>query len=165
MKKILIFGNSGSGKSTLAKKLRVSFDLPHLDLDILAWEETQPPTRKELSKSISTLDIFMSKHNSWVIEGCYADLLTYVSQRANEIIFLNPGNEVCIERCKSREWEPHKYESKDAQDKNLDMLIDWVKEYDKREDEFSLKSHKSLFSSYLGKKIEVTNNDEYIVEL
>ena len=165
MKKILIFGNSGSGKSTLAKKLKTLFDLEHLDLDSLAWEETQPPTRKALSESISILDIFMSKHNSWVIEGCYADLLTYVSQSVNEIIFLNPGHEICIARCKSREWEPHKYESKDAQDKNLDMLIHWVKEYDNREDEFSMKSHKSLFSSFFGKKTEITNNDEYIVDL
>lgn len=165
MKKILIFGNSGSGKSTLAKKLRTSFGLQHLDLDILAWEETQPPTRKALSESISILDIFMSKHNSWVIEGCYADLLTYVSQSANEIIFLNPGNKICIERCKSREWEPHKYESRDAQDKNLDMLMEWVTEYDKREDQTSLKSHKSLFSSFLRKKIEIRNNDEYTADL
>ena len=154
MNKILIFGNPGSGKSTLAKTLEASFALQHLDLDILAWEETQPPTRNALNKSISILETFMSKHNSWVIEGCYADLLTYVSQSANEIIFLNPGNEICTERCKRREWEPHKYESKDAQDKNLDMLINWVKEYDKREDEFSLKSHTSLFSSYFGKKLK-----------
>lgn len=165
MKKILIFGNSGSGKSTLAKKLKTSFDLQHLDLDVLAWEDTQPPTRKALAESISSLDIFMSKHNSWVIEGCYTDLLAYVSQKANEIIFLNPGNEICIERCKSREWEPHKYESKDAQDKNLDMLMEWVNDYDNREDETSLKSHNSLFLSFLGKKTEVANNDEYIVEL
>lgn len=165
MKKILIFGNSGSGKSTLANKLQLNYGLQHLDLDILAWEETQPPTRKVLSESISILDTFMSKYNSWVIEGCYADLLTHVSQQANEVIFLNPGNEICIERCKSREWEPHKYESKDAQDKNLDMLINWVKEYDEREDEFSLKSHNSIFSSFVGEKTEVKNNDEYIVDL
>ena len=165
MKKILIFGNSGSGKSTLAKKLKTSFYLQHLDLDVLAWEDTQPPTRKALDESISSLDIFMSKHNSWVIEGCYTDLLAYVSQKANEIIFLNPSNEVCIERCKSREWEPHKYESKDAQDKNLDMLMEWVNDYDNREDETSLKSHKSLFLSFLRKKTEVTNNNEYIVDL
>ena len=165
MRKILIFGNSGSGKSTLAMKMKANFSLQHLDLDVLAWEKTQPPTRKALSESVSILDIFMSKHNSWVIEGCYADLLTYVSQSANEIIFLNPGNEICIDRCKSREWEPHKYESKDAQDKNLDMLMEWVNEYDKREGETSLKSHKSLFSSFMGKKIEVRNNDEYVVDL
>ena len=165
MKKILIFGNSGSGKSTLAKKLKMSLGLQHLDLDILAWDDTQPPTRKALGKSSSLLDIFMSKHNSWVIEGCYSDLLTYVSNKANEMIFLNPGNEICIERCKAREWEPHKYESKNAQDKNLDMLMEWVNDYDDREDETSLKSHQFLFLSFLGKKTEVRNNDEYIVDL
>ena len=165
MKKILIFGNSGSGKSTLANKLRASFGLQHLDLDILAWEETQPPTRKVLSESVLILENFISKHNNWVIEGCYADLLTYVSKSANEIIFLNPGKETCIERCESREWESHKYESKEAQDKNLDMLINWVKEYDDREDEFSLKAHKFIFSSFAGKKTEVKNNEEYILDL
>ena len=84
----------------------------------------------------------------------YADLLDYVSKQASEIIFLNPGVEVCIQNCRSRPWEPHKYSSRDEQDKNLDMLIDWVKKYDTREDEFSLKAHSELYESFTGYKTE-----------
>lgn len=162
MKKILIFGNSGSGKSTLAKKMSASFDLQHLDMDTLAWENTQPPTRKSTNKSISILDNFLSQYNGWVIEGCYTDLLTYVSEKANEIIFLNPDTDVCVRRCQLREWEPHKYKSKVAQDENLEMLIKWVKEYENRTDEFSLKSHQALYDSFLGLKSEI-RNENYIL--
>lgn len=43
--------------------------------------------------------------------------------------------------------------------------MEWVNDYDDREDETSLKSHQFLFLSFLGKKTEVRNNDEYIVDL
>jgi len=159
MKKILIFGNSGAGKSTLAKKLKFKFELQHLDLDILAWLDTQPPSRRPLNESYNDIDEFLSENNSWVIEGGYADLLDYVTNQANDIIFLNPGTEVCIEHCRNRPWEPHKYTSKDEQDKNLNMLIGWVKDYEKRDDAFSLKAHKSLFNSFSGKKIEISDEE------
>lgn len=161
MKKIIIFGNSGSGKSTLAKKMSKMFDLQHLDLDTLAWEDTQPPTRKNMNESISLLEKFLSEYSEWVVEGCYADLLTYMSKRSNEIIFLNPGTDICVRRCQLREWEPHKYKSKLAQDKNLEMLITWVKEYENRTDEFSLKSHLKLYESFMGLKSEI-RDVEYI---
>lgn len=159
MKQILIFGNSGAGKSTLAKKLTEKFNLKHLDLDTLAWQDTQPPSRKPLRKSFKLLDSFLSANSGWVIEGGYADLLNYVSTKANEIIFLNPGTEICIEHCKQRPWEAHKYSSKEAQDKNLEMLIDWVKEYETRDNEFSLKSHRALFELFAGKKTEILQED------
>lgn len=161
MKKILIFGNSGAGKTTLAKKLSGTFSLSHLDLDILAWLNTKPPTRKPLDESIGTIDDFLLNNPDWVIEGCYADLLAHVSKKANEIIFLNPGAEVCIKSCENRPWEPHKYASKEEQDKNLEMLIEWVKQYDKREDVFSLKSHRQLFNSFTGHKKEIKTGDSY----
>ena len=162
MKKILIFGNSGAGKSTLATKLNTKFNLAHLDLDTLAWLDTQPPSRKPLNESFKILDSFLSENNEWVIEGGYVDLLQYVSNEASEIIFLNPGREVCIEHCKQRPWEPHKYSSKAAQDKNLKMLLAWVKDYESRGDEFSLKSHKVLYNSFTGKKTEVTEEENSI---
>ena len=161
MRKILIFGNSGSGKTTLANELSNKLNFAHLDLDILAWMDTQPPARKPLIESTIEIDKFLSPHTSWIIEGCYADLLGYVSNKANEIIFLNPGIDVCIEHCKNRPWEPHKYESKEVQDKNLDMLIEWVKQYDKHEDECSLKSHKSLFDLFVGIKKEIKAGEKY----
>ena len=159
MKKILIFGNSGAGKSTLAKNLTQKLNLSHLDLDTLAWSDSSPPARKPLIASTNEIDTFLDSTSDWIIEGCYADLLQYVTRHASEIIFLNPGTEVCINHCKQRPLESHKYASKEAQDDNLEMLIEWVKQYENRDDEFSLKQHKHLFESFSGKKTEVTSEN------
>lgn len=155
MNKIVIFGNSGAGKSTLAKKRQKELNLSHLDLDTLAWSTEKTPTRKSFAESTKEIDEFLSKNSGWVIEGCYADLLGYVIKHADDIIFLNPGTEVCIQHCRERPWEPHKYASKQEQDNNLDMLIEWIKQYELREDEFSLKEHKQLFESFAKNKIEI----------
>lgn len=159
MQRILIMGNSGAGKSTLAKKLSEKYQIPRLDLDVLAWEDTEPPSRKPLEESKQLIDEFVDENNSWVIEGCYADLLTIVSANASELLFLNPGVEVCVSNCKNRPWEPHKYESPEAQDANLEMLIGWVKQYDSRDDEFSLKAHRNVFDAFSGVKKEFLSND------
>lgn len=161
MKRILIFGNSGAGKTTLAKELQKKFKLEHLDLDTLAWSDASTPTRTPLDQSINEIDTFLENASGWVIEGCYADLLEYVAKQANEILFLNPAVETCIKNCRSRPWESHKYASKEEQDKNLEMLVEWVKQYDKREDEFSLKSHRKLFDLFAGnkKEVKVYNNN------
>lgn len=77
-----------------------------------------------------------------------------------EMIFLNPGVEVCVENCKARPWEPHKYPNPEAQAENLQMLIEWVREYENRDDEFSLREHRQLFDSHIGKKVEYNSNME-----
>ena len=96
----------------------------------------------------------METHSEWVIEGCYSSLLTMALPFANEIHFLNPGVEVCQTHCRNRPWEPHKYSSKQAQDKNLSMLLKWVADYTERDDEFSLKAHQELFRDFQGTKTE-----------
>jgi adenylate kinase family enzyme len=159
MRRVVIFGNSGSGKSTLAKKYTARYELPHLDLDTLAWNDTNPPSRKPLEDSARQIARFIEKNNEWVVEGCYSDLLNLISNRATELIFLNPGVETCIENCKNRPWEPHKYRSKEEQDKNLEMLLNWVRQYSIRDDEFSLASHRKLFDEFVGEKTEYTSND------
>ena len=159
MHRVVIFGNSGSGKSTLAKELADKFQLPHLDLDTLAWQETNPPARKSIKESADKIDRFLKEKQQWVIEGCYADLLVLVIKKANEVIFLNPGIETCVDNCRNRPWEPHKYQSMEAQNNNLDKLIDWVKQYPERTDEFSLVAHQKLFSEFAGKKTEYHSND------
>ena len=159
-KKIIIFGNSGSGKSTLAKKLVNQYGLAHLDLDVLAWqEEVIPPARKPIQASEESINAFLSTHPQWVIEGGYSDLLGLLLKSINKMVFLNPGVDQCIENCSQRPWEPHKYASLEAQNANLPMLLDWVREYPNREDEFSLSSHQKLFAEFTGEKIEYHSND------
>ena len=158
MKKIVIFGNSGSGKSTLAKRLCESKGLAHLDLDTIAWEATSPPQRRSLDAAKSDIVNFIQRNDSWVIEGCYSDFLELANVYSSEIIFMNLPVEACIANAKSRPWEPHKYESKEAQDKNLAMLIDWISQYTKRTDTFSMVAHQELYDNYSGQKRMINTN-------
>lgn len=155
MQRIVIFGNSGAGKSTLAQRLARAGELAHLDLDTLAWLPGTPPERRPLADSAREIAHFTSHNPAWVIEGCYADLLELVLPECSELIFLNPGVEACVAHCRARPWEPHKYASKAEQDANLPMLLDWVRAYDTRDDEFSLRAHRRLFKSFNGPKREV----------
>ena len=158
MRKVLIFGNSGSGKSTLAKAISRSESLSHLDLDTLAWKEEMPPERRSLSESSLEISGFMNTYNGWVIEGCYADLLEVALPFSNEIIFMDLPIALCIENARNRPWEPHKYSSKAAQDKNLNMLINWISQYSDRKDTFSKSAHEHLFNSFTGVKKRVIEN-------
>ena len=158
MHKILIFGNSGSGKSTLAKELANSENLAHLDLDSLAWLPIMPPERTPLEMAKRKIQEFTKSHSNWVIEGCYTDLLEIAISEASELIFMNLTVEQCIENAKNRPREPHKYTSKAAQDKNLEMLINWIEQYPERDDVFSHKAHMDLYQKFPDKKIMYTNN-------
>lgn len=161
MNKFVIFGNSGAGKSTLAKTLANKYQLAHLDLDTIAWQATSPPQRLATSVSAQAINDFLNNHKGWVIEGCYADLLELVTPKAEEIIFLNLSVDDCIENAKNRPWEPHKYESKAAQDANLDILIEWISQYTERNDTFSKRAHQQLFESFAGKKTLIVSNQHY----
>ena len=162
MKKIVIFGNSGAGKSTLARQLSEKENLPHFDLDTIAWKPTIPPERLPVAESQQAIDSFLADNPAWVIEGCYSDLLELVMPEASEIIFLNVPVETCLTNARNRPWEPHKYPSKEAQDANLDMLLNWITEYTVRSDTFSKQSHEALFKRYNGKKTMYTKNDRDI---
>lgn len=162
MRKILIFGNSGSGKSTLAKELCVKNKLAHLDLDTLAWLPSSPPSRKPLLDSQKDISMFIESNEGWIIEGCYSDLLEIAIPESNEIIFMNLPIDACISNAKSRPWEPHKYETKEAQDANLGMLLDWIAQYPEREDTFSMTAHNELYEKYAGKKSVFTSNERNI---
>ena len=159
MRKVLIFGNSGSGKSTLARQLCEKERLEHLDLDSLAWLATKPPSRMPLDDSARQINDFIDRHDSWVVEGCYTDLLEIALPEANELIFMNLPVSACILNAKNRPWEPHKYESKEAQDANLEMLTDWIAQYETREDTFSKKSHAVMYESFKGMKTQYIDNE------
>lgn len=160
MSRVVIFGNSGAGKSTLAKHLSERDTLAHLDLDTLAWNDTQPPTRAPVAQSSEQIHAFVDKHPDWVIEGCYADLLAIALRFAGEVIFLNPGVATCLDNAAKRPWEPHKYSSPKRQNENLPMLLDWIRRYFDRDDEFSLQAHRALFDGFEGKKSEYRANLE-----
>jgi adenylate kinase family enzyme len=158
LSRVVIFGNSGSGKSTLATGLALKNQLAHLDLDTIAWKASKTPERQTIVESSQSINDFLIAHDYWVIEGCYADLLEIVTPKADKVIFLNLPASACVENAKNRPWEPHKYESKKAQDENLDMLIDWISQYTSRNDTFSKVAHEKLFEEFQGKKTMYVSN-------
>ena len=64
--------------------------------------------------------------------------------------------EQCIENAKKRAWEPYQYSSKEAQEKNLPMLIDWIASYETRNDTFSKQALHHKFEVI--KSIRESNN-------
>lgn len=163
MSRLILLGNSSSGKSTLAARLARGHDLGHLDLDTLAWAPTSPPVRKALDESATALDAFVAARDRWVIEGCYADLVELVLPRCTRLVFLDPGTDACVANARARPWEPHKYPSKQAQDANLEMLIDWIRAYETRDDVFSRTAHRRLFDGFGGEKVVLERRDAIAV--
>lgn len=155
MQRIIIFGNSGSGKTTMACKLAQEHGLAHLDLDSLAWDS--PGVRRPLEESACAIRDFVHAQAAWVLEGCYGDLLEVALPCCTELRFLNPGMEACVANCRARAWEPEKYPSPEEQDQMLAFLLDWVRAYETRSDEYSLLRHRAIFDSFHGPKREFTS--------
>lgn len=154
MKRVAILGNSGSGKSTLALALAAKSFAPLLDLDTLVWEPGKIAVPRAPEAALADLNAFCKGGESWIVEGCYADLIGATLRWEPELIFVNPGEEVCLRHCRARPWEPAKYASKEEQDAKLDFLLAWVSDYYRRDGPMSLKGHRALFDAYAGPKRE-----------
>ncbi len=157
MARILLFGNAGSGKSTYAAHLSKSEGLSHLDLDTLVWEPGKVAVPRPVGIVEADLNRYLETHTRWVIEGCYSEWVDLASGRCTELVFLNPGEAVCLAHCRARPWEPHKFASRAEQDKMLDFLLGWVSAYYTREESCSLARHQRLFRAFAGPKREVTS--------
>ena len=155
--KILVYGNSGSGKSTYAAALAVEHGLEHLDLDSIVWEPGKVAVQRAAEAISQSLASFIAAHPHWVIEGCYGDLVQSASAHCTQLVFLNPGQEICLANNRGRPWEPHKYASMEQQNSMLRNLQDWVAGYYTREDAWSYAAHRDIFIRFQGSKIEHTS--------
>lgn len=149
--KVAIVGNSGSGKTTLAHQLAARGSVAVLDLDLVFWQPGVPIERPSAER-IADVQRFCREHDSWIIEGCYADLIEASFPWNPELIFLDPGRDVCIANCQRRPLESHKYRTKENQDEKLQFLLKWVSDYYERDGLMSFTSHKALFDRYRGPK-------------
>jgi adenylate kinase family enzyme len=152
--RVAIVGNSGSGKSTLARRL-AGEGVPVLDLDTIAWEPGQIAVARAAEDAAADVERFCAQ-DSWIVEGCYGDLIECALAWRPELVFVNPGEEACVRNCRARPWEPHKYGSREEQDARLEFLIGWVTDYYRRDGEMSYARHRALYDAYDGPKREVT---------
>jgi hypothetical protein len=130
-----------------------------LSLDELAFSEGIE--RRPLEACVAEALEFIASNDSWIVEGCYGDIVAPLLPHADTLIFLNPGVETCVAHCQARPWEPEKFESHAAQEANLQNLIDWVRAYESRDDEYGLKRHRALFDAFKGRKVEYNQPSEY----
>jgi len=152
--RVIVFGNSGSGKTTLARKLIAGHSAALLALDDIAWVRGTSK-RLPFNESAARLQAFILEHEAWVIEGCYGELIKAALPYCTELYFLNPGAEVCAVRCVSRSWEPEKFPSPEKQNEVLPVLLQWVRLYETRPDEYGLREHRKIFESFNGRKREI----------
>jgi hypothetical protein len=117
--------------------------------------------RLPLAESIALAREFIAANPRWIIEGCYGDIIEPLLSGCEQLILLNPGVETCTAHCRSRPWEPDKYATREAQDKNLEYLIQWVRQYDTRQDEYGLVWHRKLFEAFQGFKYEFNDPSRY----
>lgn len=160
--RVAILGNSGSGKSTLCRLLSESAGVPALDLDTVAWKPDAPTTLKPEEIARKDVDAFCQRHDGWIVEGCYANLIEAALAYTPHLILMNPGNDACLANCRSRPWEPHKYATKAEQDANLPFLLSWVSEYYSRSGPLSLAAHEACFRAYSGPRRELTSLPDLI---
>ena len=150
--RVAIIGNAGSGKSTLAWQLAGELDLALLDLDIVAWEPERIAVPRPRAVARADVKAFCRSYPSWVVEGCYPDLIAATLPFRPHLLLLDPGMDQCLANCRTRPWEPHKHKSQAAQDRKLGMLLAWVAGYYHRDGDMSLQAHEALFEAYQGPK-------------
>ena len=157
MARVVVFGNAGSGKSTYAAGLARREQLVHLDLDTLVFEPGRVAVPRPAVSVQRDLHSFLETETRWVVEGCYSEWVQLASGQCTELVFLNPGEAVCLAHCRSRSWEPHKFANLDEQNKLLEFLLQWVRAYYTRDESCSLVRHERLFQSFKGPKRELTS--------
>lgn len=159
--RIVLLGNAGAGKSTMARRLIASAraEVARLSLDEIAWADGFE--RRPLQESSELVLEFIRSNENWIIEGCYSDLVEYALPHCTELRFLNPGIEACVRNCLSRPWEPEKFASAAEQEAMLERLLEWVRTYESRTDEYGLVRHRQLYERHAGARREYTSISEY----
>ena len=121
----------------------------------MAWESGKIAVQRPEDLARHDVREFCATNSSWVVEGCYGNLVSTALEFEPWLLFLNPGEEQCLANCRGRPWESHKYSSMAEQNQRLPFLLSWVGQYYTRDGDMSLRSHVALFSAYRGRRSEL----------
>lgn len=128
-----------------------------MELDSIYWEPHQIAVSRPFASARADLEAFIAANHEWVIEGCYANLVEIAARSCDELVFLNPGVEVCVANARRRPFEPHKYDRPEDQERMLAFLIAWIRAYPERAGNDGYREHRRVFDSFAGRKREVAD--------
>ena len=94
--RITIIGASGSGKSTLARQISEAFNIPRVEIDRIWFKYDGHKylngsiEQKEVIMNKITTEIqdFLSKNNSWVIDGSYSKIQPIIAEKTDAVVFI-----------------------------------------------------------------------------
>jgi adenylate kinase family enzyme len=86
LRRILVYGNSGSGKSTAAARLAGTLQVPHVEIDVLAFDHRRRPVDFDLLGSRIRAAL---ASDGWMLEGMHRDELRRAMSRADTFIWLD----------------------------------------------------------------------------
>jgi GTPase SAR1 family protein len=92
MIRFAILGNSGAGKTTFARRLGHDHQIQPIDLDTVYWEPDSSGVARPLKVSGQILMKMLRDRDSWIIEGCYEDLIGEVLLLEPTLLFVDPGS-------------------------------------------------------------------------
>jgi len=146
--RVAIMGNECSGKTTFAAELAQEAAVTILDLETIIWE-TNRTERRAAPLVHAELRRFCEGNDSWIVEGCYGDLIAVALEWRPQLVFMNPGEAACLQNCRKRPWEP---------DDKRESLLARVSDYYRRRDSTSLHWHRHIYHDYAGPKREISSN-------
>ena len=87
-RRVAVVGSSGAGKTTVARVIAQELGLPRLELDELYHQPNWKPLDSDEFKGCVT--DFLARHDSWVIDGNYLEVVDLIWSRATTVIWLEP---------------------------------------------------------------------------
>ena len=86
MRRINVVGTSCSGKTTLARALEKRLDLPHVEFDVLFWDQDWTPVPRDVFRQRLT-DALAA--DAWVADGGYESARDITWARTDTVVWLD----------------------------------------------------------------------------
>lgn len=157
--KIQVIGCSGTGKTYLAHALAEKYQIPHLDLDDIFWDNREGAYGKKYDEAVrqALLSEYLTKEN-WIIEGVYYKWTAQVFEDADVIVFLDIPSRIYLWRIIKRfvKRKLHLEAGKDGSVQALISLIKWTDKFQKT----NMVEIRDILAKYKDKLHHITKTKE-----